>query len=70
MALLRTASGQREGVRGTVRITASEVVGVEVLPPVLAVLRQDHPELVIELVLSNQMDDLLRQAVIEKRGVA
>ncbi|WP_374562375.1 LysR family transcriptional regulator [Ideonella sp.] len=60
-ALLRTASGQREGVRGTVRITASEVVGVEVLPPILAALRRDHPELVIELVLSNQMDDLLRR---------
>ncbi len=60
-ALLRTASGQREGVRGTVRITASEVVGVEVLPPILTSLRQDHPELVVELVLSNQMDDLLRR---------
>jgi len=60
-ALLRTASGQREGVRGTVRITASEVVSVEVLPPILTALRQDHPELVIELVLSNQMDDLLRR---------
>lgn len=60
-ALQRTASGQREGVRGTVRITASEVVGVEVLPPILTTLRQDHPELVVELVLSNQMDDLLRR---------
>ena len=27
----------------------------------LAALRQEHPELVIELVLSNQMDDLLRR---------
>lgn len=60
-ALLRTASGQREGVRGTVRITASEVVSVEVLPPILTALRQEHPELVLELVLSNQMDDLLRR---------
>jgi DNA-binding transcriptional LysR family regulator len=60
-ALLRTASGQREGVHGTVRITASEIVGVEVLPPILTALRQEHPELVIELVLSNQMDDLLRR---------
>lgn len=60
-ALLRTASGQREGVRGTVRITASEVVGVEVLPPILAGLRQQHPDLAIELMLSNQVDDLLRR---------
>jgi DNA-binding transcriptional LysR family regulator len=60
-ALLRTASGQREGVRGTVRVTASEVVGVEVLPPILSGLRQQHPELAIELMLSNQVDDLLRR---------
>lgn len=60
-ALLRTASSQREGVRGTVRITASEVVGVEVLPPILTDLRRQHPELVIELMLSNQVDDLLRR---------
>lgn len=60
-ALLRTASGQRDGVRGTVRITASEVVGVEVLPPILTALRHKHPELVIELMLSNEVDDLLRR---------
>ena len=60
-ALLRAASGQGQGVRGTVRITASEVVGVEVLPPVLASLRQSHPELVVELVVSNEVGDLLRR---------
>jgi len=36
-------------------------VGVEVLPPVLAQLRAAHPELGIELVLSNAVDDLLRR---------
>ncbi|MBT9595097.1 MAG: LysR family transcriptional regulator [Vitreoscilla sp.] len=60
-ALLRAASGQGEGVRGTVRITASEIVGVEVLPPILAALRQSHPELVVELVVSNEVGDLLRR---------
>lgn len=60
-ALLRAASGQGQGVRGTVRITASEVVGVEVLPPILAALRQSHPELVVELVVSNEVGDLLRR---------
>jgi DNA-binding transcriptional LysR family regulator len=44
-----------------VRLTASEVVGVEVLPPILAQLRADHPELRIELVLSSEVDDLLRR---------
>ncbi|MGB7479897.1 MAG: LysR substrate-binding domain-containing protein, partial [Burkholderiaceae bacterium] len=60
-ALLRAAASHGDGVRGTVRITASEVVGVEVLPPILAALRQAHPELVIELALSNRIDDLLRR---------
>ncbi|HTR17533.1 MAG TPA: LysR family transcriptional regulator [Acetobacteraceae bacterium] len=60
-ALLRVASGQGGQVRGTVRITASEVIGAEVLPSILARLRQAQPELVIELVLSNKTEDLLRR---------
>lgn len=60
-ALRRVASSHGAGVRGTVRITASEVTGVEVLPPILADLRSAHPELCIELVLSNKVDDLLRR---------
>ena len=60
-ALLRVASSQGDGVRGAVRITASDVIGVEVLPPILAQLRAAHPALVIELVLSNAVDDLLRR---------
>lgn len=60
-ALRRVASSHGDGVRGTVRLTASEVVGVEVLPPILAALRRQHPALVIELVLSNRLDDLLRR---------
>jgi DNA-binding transcriptional LysR family regulator len=60
-ALLRAASSQGEGVRGTVRITASEVISVEVLPPILAELRAAYPALVIELVPSNRMEDLLRR---------
>lgn len=43
------------------RLTASEVIGVEVLPPILAALRGRHPALIIELVLSNRVDDLLRR---------
>lgn len=60
-ALLRKASEGSTHVRGTVRLTASEVVGVEVLPPILSALREQHPELVVELMLSNQVDDLLRR---------
>jgi DNA-binding transcriptional LysR family regulator len=67
-ALRRAADSHGEGVRGTVRLTASEVIGVEVLPPILAKLRRDHPELIVELMLSNRIDDLLhREADIAVR---
>ncbi|MFI4933629.1 MAG: LysR family transcriptional regulator [Caulobacterales bacterium] len=70
-ALMRTASGGAGEVRGSVRISASEVIGVERLPPILTRLRRAHPALVIELVLSNALDDLLRrEADIAVRNVA
>ena len=49
------------GVRGTVRITASEIMGLAVLPPILATLRRAHPGIILELVLNNRTDDLLRR---------
>lgn len=60
-ALARAASGHGDGVRGTVRVTASEVIGVEVLPGILAQLQADHPALCVELVLSNRVQDLLQR---------
>nr|WP_321983773.1 LysR family transcriptional regulator [uncultured Lichenicoccus sp.] len=59
--LLRAAGGRHDEVRGTVRVSASEMVGVEHLPPILARLRRRHPGLVIELALSNAVHDLLQQ---------
>jgi len=60
-ALRRAVAAERDAVTGTVRVSASEVVGVERLPPVLAGLRRRHPGLVIELVVSNAAQDLLRR---------
>jgi DNA-binding transcriptional LysR family regulator len=60
-ALERAAASQGAGVRGAVRITASDVIGVEVLPPIIARLRDAYPELVVELVLTDRMQDLLRR---------
>jgi DNA-binding transcriptional LysR family regulator len=60
-ALRRVASGEADAERGSVRITASEIVGAEVLPPVLAAFREAHPRIVVELVLSNRSEDLLRR---------
>ena len=60
-ALLREASGAINEPEGTVRLTASEIIGVEVLPPILTQFRETHPKIVIELVLSNLNQDLLRR---------
>src|SRR3954468_12605453 len=42
-ALRRAASGEAEEERGSVRITASEMIGSEVLPSYLAAFREAHP---------------------------
>jgi DNA-binding transcriptional LysR family regulator len=60
-ALERTASAPADAARGVVRLTASEVVGSEILPGVLAPLLASHSGLEVELVLSNRSDDLLRR---------
>jgi DNA-binding transcriptional LysR family regulator len=60
-ALLRTASGLGSEVKGAVRISASEVIGVEVLPAILSELRHAYPALLIELILSNAVENLLRR---------
>jgi DNA-binding transcriptional LysR family regulator len=58
-AMQRIASGGMDDRAGVVRITASEIVGAEVLPPLLASFRRDYPAITIELVLSNRVEDLL-----------
>jgi DNA-binding transcriptional LysR family regulator len=60
-ALRRAASTRQDTMSGVVRITASEVMGVEVLPSMLTAFRQQQPGVVIELSLSNQMENLLRR---------
>jgi DNA-binding transcriptional LysR family regulator len=59
-AFVRSAS-DTAAARGTVRLAASEIVGVEVLPAILAALARTDPEIQIELVLSNRNEDLLRR---------
>jgi DNA-binding transcriptional LysR family regulator len=55
------AGGDAEKPRGTVRDSASEIMGTNVLPPLLAELRFRFADIVIELVLNNRTDDLLRR---------
>jgi len=59
-SLVRAASGDTGSVRGVVRLTASDIVGVEVLPPMLTEFRERHGEVAFELALSNRLEDLLR----------
>ena len=67
-AIRRVASSHGSEIRGTVRLTASEIISVEVLPPILTALKNEHPKLSIELVMSNKADDLLhREADIAVR---
>jgi DNA-binding transcriptional LysR family regulator len=60
-AAVRDASGAADSITGSVRITASEMIGAEVLPPILAAFREAHPGVIIELMLSNTTEDLSRR---------
>jgi DNA-binding transcriptional LysR family regulator len=67
-ALERAAASQGSGVSGSVRVTASDVIGVEVLPPIIARLRDQHPDLAVELALTDRVQDLVgREADIAVR---
>jgi len=60
-ALERAASGEAAADRGVVRVTASDVIGCEVLPPILAAFRAEHPGVELELALTNRTEDLARR---------
>lgn len=62
------AAGKSESLAGTVRITASRVVSHHLLPQMLATLRRAEPEIQIELVPSDDSENLLfREADIAVR---
>jgi DNA-binding transcriptional LysR family regulator len=60
-ALMRAASGEVGKIEGTVRISASDIIGVEMLPPIITAMQEVHPRLEIELSLSDTLEDLLRR---------
>lgn len=63
-----TAAGQQTGLEGSVRITASELVSVHILPPILAGLRETAPGITIDLVPTDSTENLLfREADIAVR---
>src|SRR5208283_3871498 len=46
--------------RGVVRVTASEIVGAEVLPPIFAGFRARNPGIAVDLAVTNRNEDLSR----------
>lgn len=62
-AFVRAASATPGEVAGVVRLSVPEFVGIEVLPPMLGRLRQQHPGLIVELALSNALANLMEQEV-------
>ena len=60
-AMVRTASAKAGEIAGAVRITASEIVGAEVLPPMLSSFADKYPGIAFELHLSNRTEDMLRR---------
>jgi DNA-binding transcriptional LysR family regulator len=60
-AFSRLALGSVEAIEGTVRIAASEIVAACVLPEMLARLGVEEPGIEVEIVASNQVENLLRR---------
>jgi DNA-binding transcriptional LysR family regulator len=59
-ALSRSASSEAALDKGVVRVTASEIVGCEVLPSIFAGFHAGHPGVAIELAVTNRNEDLAR----------
>lgn len=55
------ASGRSEAIVGRVALTASDGVATYLLPRILSALRQQHPLISIDLVVSNELRDLKRR---------
>lgn len=67
-ALGLAAAGQDHGLRGTVRLTASQMVAHYILPPIIAQIRRAEPQITVDLVPSDSAENLLfREADIALR---
>lgn len=56
----RTLSGQGPGLHGEVRVTSTDSLSLQVLPPILAEFRAREPHVFIDLVATNAHLDLSR----------
>lgn len=55
------ASRQSQAVEGLVRVTASDIYAQYLLPPILKKLRAEAPGITIDVVASNEVEDLIRR---------
>ena len=60
---VRSASAPPGEFAGTVRVSVSDFIGIEVMPAMLAQIRRTRPHISIELVLSNSPADIPGQEV-------
>lgn len=66
--IVLAAAGEDHSPGGTVRVTASQFLSHHALPPVIAAIRRDEPDIEIELVPSDESRNLLfREADIALR---
>lgn len=57
----RVAAGLEDQIEGTVRISANEIFGSLLLPGLLSPFMRTHPEIEVELDVSNQASNLLQR---------
>ncbi len=56
-----TASGQSETIKGRVTISTTNVLATYHLPPVLSLIKQQAPEIEIEVIATDELSDLMRR---------
>jgi len=61
LALERKLSGQDLQPTGTVRITTTDTLGLTIVMPHLAAFRAAHPDIRVEMTISNEMANLTRR---------
>ncbi|MBJ7552918.1 LysR family transcriptional regulator [Marinomonas spartinae] len=67
-AMERVTSRHGDDIQGTVRVTTSDVIGIEILPTIFADIAERFPNIHLELALSDKVQDLLsREADIAIR---
>jgi DNA-binding transcriptional LysR family regulator len=59
--LALAAAGKATEIAGTVRITASQIIAAYLLPPIIGRLISANPGLEVELVSTNEVENLLRR---------